>query len=96
VGTLVTSLPLPETKSTLNLLTMKLTRLIFQYWVAWVTTSHSTPNLFDEDDGLIWYDGWWSTFWYMLNTSWYEMNDKMTSTTGDTRKYHKTMDFFNL
>lgn len=75
---------------------MKLTKLIFEYWMIWMRVPVETniwAHSADEGDGLTWYDGYWATFWYMLNLSWFEMNDKMTSATGDTRAYYPPMDF---
>ena len=74
---------------------MKLTKMIFDYWKIWMSVPEET-NIWahnaDEGDGLTWYDGYWATFWYMLNLSWFEMNDKMTSATGETRTYYPPMD----
>lgn len=81
---------------------MKLTQMIFDYWKHWIqlppeTIQWSQQRANDEDvDGLYWHDGYWATFWYMLNLTWFEMNDKMTSATGDTRTYYPPMDFCDL
>lgn len=77
---------------------MKITKMIFDYWKIWMRVPEKT-NLWAQSgtsseckDGLMWYDGYWATFWYMLNLSWFEMNDKMTSATGETRTYYPPMD----
>jgi hypothetical protein len=78
---------------------MKLTKMIFDEWKIWVqlppkTIEWSQQRANTEDvDGLFWYDGYWATFWYMLNLSWFEMNDKMTAATGETRTYYPPMNF---
>jgi hypothetical protein len=75
--------------------TLKHTTLIFDYWKHWMSLPTDTvewAHYADEGDGLTWYDGYWATFWYMLNLTWFEMNDKMTSETGDTRTYYPPMD----
>ena len=79
---------------------MKLTRLIFRYWYHWITQSkkniecyHSTSFDNSSKDGLRWNNGYWMTFWYVLNISWFRMNDKMTAFSGDDRTYYDPMDF---
>lgn len=72
---------------------MKLTLVIFDYWKHWITLSNDTVMWSQTGDspecrdGLMWHDGYWATFWYMLNLSWFEMNDRMTSATGEKRPY---------
>lgn len=65
------------TKPILN--PMRLTRLIFNYWVNWVSVGRETTlfSLSCDQEGLFWHDGHNATFWYMLNVSWYVMNDKL-------------------
>ena len=60
---------------------MKLTLIIFDYWKHWITLPND-PVIWSQTgdspecrDGLMWHDGYWATFWYMLNLSWFEMND---------------------
>jgi len=63
---------------------VQLTRLIFDYWKNWVSVGRDTTlfSLSCDREGLFWYDGYNATFWYMLNVSWYEMNDKLYASQG--------------
>lgn len=73
---------------------IKLNQMILEYWWHFTILIDGFPDEhLDESDGLIWHDGYWATFWYMLNTEWYSMNDKMTAKTGDMRTYYQPMDF---
>jgi hypothetical protein len=76
---------------------MKLTKMILDYWkvhmqcpveiIEWGQKCEEDwtedPNPFNirQAEGLFWYDGYNATFWYMLNWSWYEMNDKLYANT---------------
>lgn len=69
--------------------------LIFKYWVAWMTFPGDQYKEVEElldDEGLIWYDGWNATFWWVINHGWYRMNDKLTSTR-DVGSYEEPNDF---
>ena len=63
---------------------INLSKMIFDYWAIWVTDSDPTMAWADlnETEGLIYYNGYNATFWYMLNFSWYLMNDKLYAKTG--------------
>ena len=78
---------------------MKLTELIFEHWKIWMRVPVET-NVWAQSgtsseckDGLMWYDGYWATFWYMLNLSWFEMNNKMYAYTGCEDPYVEPRDF---
>lgn len=77
---------------------MNLTRIIFEYWRHWITLPNDTVMWSQTGDspecrdGLMWHDGYWATFWYMLNLSWFKMNDRMTSATGEERPYYPPED----
>ncbi|AEC53081.1 hypothetical protein SCRM01_135c [Synechococcus phage S-CRM01] len=45
-----------------------------------------STNIFGNHDseGLCWYDGHNASFWYMLNVSWYKMNNKLFANTYNT------------
>jgi hypothetical protein len=76
---------------------MKQTLRAFKYWRHWVSLpkdviahahdcwSHDFDNVGSE--GLLWYNGWWDSFWYVLNTPWLEISDKMTARTNEWRAY---------
>lgn len=56
-----------------------------------VSHADSTDN--DGVDGLVYYDGWNATFWYLLNVEWYRMQDKQFAYTGCTERYEELRDF---
>ena len=58
---------------------MKLTTSIFEYWYHWMSLPNDTIDFSNScnDEGLFYYDGYHSTFWYLLNLEWYRMNNKM-------------------
>lgn len=82
---------------------MNLSKMIFDYWkvhmecpVESIESAQSCETdwmdkspLFDvrQAEGLFWYDGYNATFWYMLNLSWYEMNDKLHANTFNTQPF---------
>jgi len=79
---------------------IKLTKMIFDYWkvhmccpvesIAWSQSCESDwsqKNNIYQAEGLFWYDGYNATFWYMLNLSWYEMNNKLFANTFSTQPY---------
>lgn len=45
----------------------------YQNGDVWFFNNEPMPT---EVDGLIYYDGFVATFWYVLNAPWYEMNNK--------------------
>lgn len=75
-----------------------LLKMIFDYWKQWLENSSEDALKFanygqddaikgkdpiwGEYEGLVWHDGHNATFWYLLNVSWYEMNDKLYAYTG--------------
>ena len=68
---------------------MKLTRMIFDYWKVWM----SIPKVYNIwanevlDEGITYCDGYFITFWWILNKEWYKMNSKMYSYTGCVEPY---------
>ena len=76
---------------------IQLTRMIFDYWLTWVTVPNETTLWALEADweGLFWYDGHNATFWYMLNVSWYAMNDKLYAHTGCKEPFDETLRDFD-
>ena len=77
---------------------MKLTLIIFEYWKHWITLPNDkvmwsqTGDSPGCRDGLMWHDGYWATFWYMLNLPWFKMNNLMASATGEKRSYYPPED----
>jgi len=76
---------------------IQLTRMIFDYWLNWVTVPHKTTlwSLSGDAEGLFWYDGHNATFWYMLNVSWYAMNDKLYARTDCKELFDETLRDFD-
>ena len=76
---------------------MEQTLRAFKYWRHWIFLDREIVSAAREcwshdpsetgGEGLIWHDGYWDSFWYVLNTPWLEMCDKMTARTGETRTY---------
>lgn len=82
---------------------IKLSKMIFDYWkvhmecpvesIEWGQkceedwTKDPEPFSIRQAEGLFWYDGYNATFWYMLNLSWYEMNDRLYANTFNTRPF---------
>jgi hypothetical protein len=79
-----------------------LTRMIFDYWKTHMTcpvesiewAQSREDDWFVDDqygirqaEGLFWYDGYNSTFWYMLNMSWYKMNNKLYANTFNNQPF---------
>lgn len=57
----------------------KLTKDILDDWAHWMALSNETVEWANscQDEGLMYYDGYHATFWYMLNLEWYRMNNQM-------------------
>lgn len=78
---------------------MKLTNFIFDRWKIWMSLPSDTVDWVylheqpEERDGLIWHDGYWAEFWYMLNLSWFKMNNKISADRNETRPYVEPRDF---
>ena len=77
--------------------------MIFDYWryhmacpvesIEWGQThddNWSVDYYIREAEGLFWYDGYNASFWYMLNLSWYEMNDKLYANTFNKDQFAKS------
>lgn len=67
---------------------LKLFNMVAQYWFIWM--GEGTFNLRYEiwedghpyeGEGLVWYDGFNATFWYILNIEWYRMNNRQFAKT---------------
>lgn len=73
---------------------MKLTKLIIDYWTIWMRIPVETNIWANEvlDEGFCYADGYCVTFWWILNKSWYEMQNKMYSYTGCEYPYIMTID----
>lgn len=76
---------------------VQLTRMIFDYWLTWyLVPLEATPWALQGDtEGLSWCDGHNATFWYMLNVSWYAMNDKLYARTGCKEPFDKYLRDFD-
>ena len=74
---------------------MKLTRMIFDYWKHWMLLDSEDIDDLNEfcTEGISYYDGYNATFWYILNISFYEMNDKLYAKAGCTEPYEILGDF---
>jgi uncharacterized membrane protein YbaN (DUF454 family) len=79
---------------------IKLTKMIFDYWkyhmccpvesIEWGQQAEgewSHPCYIREAEGLHYYDGYNATFWYILNLSWYKMNDRLYANTFNTQPF---------
>lgn len=76
----------------------RLTRMIASYWAHHMRYPCDSVNPKDTTDndgveGLVYYDGWNATFWYLLNVEWYRMHDKQFAHTGCTEPYEELRDF---
>jgi hypothetical protein len=47
-------------------------------------------------EGFTYCDGFFVSFWWMLNKEWYKMQNKMCSRIGSTQPYVEPMDFEDL
>lgn len=68
---------------------MKLTKMIFDYWKIWMTVPEDT-NVWASvcnEEGLVYYDGYSATFWYMLNVEWYKFNNKLYARTDNKEPF---------
>jgi hypothetical protein len=74
---------------------MKLTKMIFDYWKDWMLFDDSDVQWMDVDntEGIVYYDGYNATFWYLLNIEWYNFNNKLYAKTGCTEPYQILNDF---
>jgi hypothetical protein len=72
-----------------------LTKMIFDYWAHWMKLSDDDVKWGNKNDpeGVAYYDGYNATFWYILNISFYEMNNKLYARTGCTEPYEILRDF---
>jgi hypothetical protein len=69
--------------------------MIFDYWKHWMLLDSEDIDHLNEfcTEGISYYDGYNATFWYILNISFYEMNDKLYAKTGCTEPYEILGDF---
>ena len=80
---------------------LRLSKMIFDYWRHWMQVPQSTLdwwlsfNSDEEQEGLGWCDGWNASFWYILNASWYQMNDKLSAQTSCTKKFDEYLRDFD-
>ena len=76
---------------------LQLTKMIFDYWLTWYSVPHETTrwSLDCDAEGLFWHDGHNATFWYMLNVSWYAMNDKLYARTDCKEPFDKYLRDFD-
>ena len=83
-----------------------LTRMIFDYWKNWQDLPLDTieyvhkHNLEDssyihEGEGLLYYDGYNATFWYLLNVEWYRMNNKQFANIHSEQEYFDPNDLWD-
>jgi len=74
---------------------MNLTRMIFDYWRYWMLVDDSDVEWVNINgtEGICYYDGYNATFWYLLNISYYQMNDKLYAKTGYKEPYEVLSDF---
>lgn len=74
---------------------MKLTKLIFEHWKIWMTVPVETNVWVNEvfDEGFTYADGFFVSFWWILNKEWYKMNSMMYSRIGSTQPYVEPRDF---
>ena len=74
---------------------MKLTKLIFDYWKYWMSFPEKDNILANEvmDEGLVYADGFYFSFWWILNEEWYKMNNKMYAYTGCKETYEELQYF---
>jgi hypothetical protein len=58
---------------------INLTKMIFDYWKNHIECPVETIKwgLECDPEGLVYYDGYNATFWYILNLGWYKMNNKL-------------------
>tara|TARA_R110000868_G_scaffold28093_2_gene105751 strand:+ start:728 stop:955 length:228 start_codon:yes stop_codon:yes gene_type:complete len=56
---------------------------IFTYWKDWMSVEDKINEMIENEnlEGLIYADGYIGTFWYILNQSWYQLNDKFQAKT---------------
>jgi hypothetical protein len=69
--------------------------MIFDYWKHWMQVPEKTIlwGLDVDTEGLCCYDGYSATFWYLLNISYYQMNNKLYAKTGCNEPYEILRDF---
>jgi hypothetical protein len=74
---------------------MKLTKMIFDYWKHWMLLDSEDNDMINKwyTEGIAYCDGYNASFWYILNISFYEMNDKLYAKTGCTESYEILRDF---
>ena len=73
---------------------MKLTKLIFEHWKIWMRVPVETNVWVNEvlDEGFTYTDGFFVSFWWILNKEWYKMQNKMCSCIGSTQPYVEPVD----
>lgn len=73
---------------------MKLTKLIIQFWKTWMTIPDKDNIWVNEvlDEGFVYADGCFLSFWWVLNKEWYKMQNKMCSRIGSTQPYVEPID----
>jgi hypothetical protein len=80
--------------------------MIFDYWKNWITLPLSTieyvnncafeeSSYISEGEGLLWCDGYNNTFWYLLNSEWYCMNNKQFANMHSKQKYEYPNDLWD-
>ena len=72
---------------------MKLTKIIIEHWKIWMTVPVETNIFGSYDEGLGFYDGYWTSFWYALNYNYYKMNNKKYAFTGCDEPFEEPRDF---
>ena len=70
---------------------MKLTKMIFDYWINHMECPTDTIERMDknapDNEGLFWWDGYNATFWYMLNLEFYRINNKLLARTDNKEPF---------
>jgi hypothetical protein len=80
--------------------------MIFDYWKNWQTVPLSTieyvheyeydeNSYIGEGEGLLYCDGYNSTFWYLLNVEWYRMNNKQFANMRSKQNYSDPVDLLD-
>jgi hypothetical protein len=77
---------------------LQITIKTFNYWKNWCSVPQETTSwaLDCDTEGLFWHDGHHATFWYLLNVSWYAMNDKLYAYTGCKEPFDGLLQDFDL
>lgn len=72
------------------------------HWLNWIRQSKQTIKNYylyssgrEGKEGLSWNNGYWATFWYVLNLSWFKMQNKMTSYSDDSRPFQKPRNYYD-